>query len=642
MGSVADEGCFFGKTMDSILDRIGGPEDLRGLDEAGLGKLAAEVRTLIVETVSRTGGHLAANLGVVELTIALLKTFAPPADKIVWDVSHQTYAYKILTGRRGRFGTLRQYGGISGFMRREESEYDAFGAGHSGTAISAALGMAVARDSRGGAGHVVAVLGDGSLGCGLSLEGFNNIAHSTGRFIVVLNDNEMSISANVGSTARYLGSLLASPRYNRWKGSVETAAKRIYLGWLRRFYYRLEEFIKGIFLRSVIFEEFGLRYIGPIDGHNIKALLDALSIAKDYNRPIILHVVTQKGRGYVPAEEKPEKFHGVPSFDPDTGEILVRDPKPSYSGVFGKTIERIAENDEKVMAITAAMAIGTGLSGFAARFPKRFFDVGICEEHAVVFAAGLATQGMRPVFAVYSTFLQRAVDCIIHDVCLQNLPVVFCLDRAGIVGDDGPTHHGIFDIALLRPVPNLVIAQPGNEAEMANLLYSAFRWGKPVALRYPRGAGDGSALPAEFSEIPVGSAVELRQGGDVAIWALGDMIPAALEAADMLGKRGIEAGVVNARFVKPLDGGLLEKQAARARLVVTVENGVLAGGFGSAVEEHLARAGCRTPVLRFGWPDEFVQHGDRERLLREYGLDASSIAGRILEEAGRHGGDRKN
>jgi len=630
-----------GSKMDGILNRIKSPEDLRELSEGEMCQLAAEIRELIIHTVGKTGGHLAANLGVVELTIAMLRTFAPPSDKIVWDVSHQTYAYKILTGRRDRFGTLRSYGGISGFLRREESEYDAFGAGHSGTAISSALGMAVARDRRGGHEHVLAVLGDGSFGCGISLEGFNNIAHSTGRFIVVLNDNEMSISANVGATARYLGSLLTNPRYNRWKGSVEDVAKKIRLGWLRKFYYRLEGFIKGIFLRSVLFEEFGLRYIGPIDGHDIKSLLDAFAIAKAYNKPILLHVATQKGKGYAPAEERPEKWHGMPSFDPATGESLVKDTKPGYSAIFGKVLERLAEHDDRILAITAAMAAGTGLSGFAARFPSRFFDVGICEEHAVVFAAGLASQGMKPVFAVYSTFSQRAVDCIIHDVCLQNLPVIFCLDRAGIVGDDGPTHHGVFDISLLRPVPNLVIAQPGNETDLANMLYSAFKWGGPVVLRYPRGPGSGAAIPGSFTEITVGKAETLRPGTDIAIWTLGDMTQTALAAAESLGSRGISAGVVNARFIKPLDGNLLEEQARRARLVVTIENGVLAGGFGSAVEEYLAGIRCITPVLRFGWPDEFIPHGDRERLLKTYGMDASSIVEAIIREVDGHGENRK-
>jgi len=616
--------------MGNILDIVNKPADLKELSIEELDKLADEVRSLIIETVSKTGGHLAANLGVVELTIAMLKIFEPPKDKIVWDVSHQTYAYKILTGRKDRFGTLRQYGGIAGFLKRDESEYDSFGAGHAGTAISAALGMAVARDRHGTGENVVAVLGDGSSGCGISFEAFNNVHDTTKRLIVILNDNEMSIAANVGAMSHYLGGLLFNPRYNRWKRSVETVAERMGFGWLRNTYFRIEEAIKGLFLGSVLFEEFGLRYIGPIDGHNIRVLLDALTIAKDSPRPIILHVSTQKGKGYRFAEKRPDKWHGAPSFDIDSGEPISRHEAPSYSAVFGTMLERIAADDPRIVAITAAMADGTGLAPFSKRFPDRFFDVGISEEHAVVFAAGLATQGFVPVFAVYSTFLQRAIDLIIHDVCLQNLPVVFSIDRAGIVGDDGPTHHGVFDIALLRPVPGLIIMQPKDELELANMLYTATMLGKPVAMRYPRGFARRMPTPESFHELEVGKAEVLRPRKDIQIWALGDMVAVAETASDILKDRGIDAGVVNARFVRPLDEKLLAEQAAKARVFVTIENGIAAGGFGSAVEESLVAQAFKGKIMRLGWPDQFVPHGSSDILMEKYGLTPKAVADSIM------------
>lgn len=618
--------------MSTVIDRVNSPADLKKLTAAEMEQLASDVRSLIIETVSVTGGHLAPNLGVVELTIAILRMFDAPTDHIVWDVGHQTYTWKILTGRRDKFHTLRQFGGISGFPRRDESEYDVFGTGHSGTAISAALGMAAARDRRGTNEHVIAILGDGSLGCGISLEGLNNIATTTNRFIVILNDNEMSISLNVGATARYLGRLLASPRYNRWKRSVEGAARRLHLGRLRHAYYKIEEMIKSVFLRSVLFEELGLRYIGPVDGHNIHALFDALTIARNYDKPIIVHVSTQKGKGYPLAEAKPEEWHGRASFDVATGEPLSAKGGATYSSVFGSTITRLAEQDKRIVAITAAMSSGTGLADFAKRFPDRFFDVGICEEHAVVFAAGLAAAGMLPVFAVYSTFSQRAIDCIIHDVCLQSLPVVICLDRAGIVSDDGPTHHGVFDIALLRSVPNLILAQPRNEDELSNLLYSAMKWGKPMAIRYPRGSGPGVKIADVFSEIPLGKAEVIRDGKEIQIWALGDMVPLAEQVAGIIARQGLSAGVVNARFVRPLDEELLSKQAATAHVIATMENGVVKGGFGSEVGSLLASRHYEGSFLPFGWPDEFMPHGSMNELSERCGLTATTIAATILKE----------
>jgi 1-deoxy-D-xylulose-5-phosphate synthase len=626
--------------MSKILDNVNTPADMKDLDLKELEQLAEEVREMIIDTVSVTGGHLASSLGVVDLTVALLKVFDPPGDRVIWDVSHQAYAYKILTGRKERFKTLRQFGGISGFLKREESAYDAFGAGHAGTALSAGLGMAVARDRRKSDEHVVSILGDGAAGCGVSYEAMNNIADTARKFIVILNDNEMSIAANVGGMSRYLGGLLTSPRYNKWKRSVEGLAARMKMGWMRSAYYRLEEAVKGLFLRSVIFEEFGLRYVGPVNGHNMHSLLDALTIARDSDRPILLHVSTQKGKGYSFAEDHPERWHGVPGFDVKTGEAKAQSSGPSYSQVFGSVMERIAEEDERVVAITAAMPAGTGLSRFAERFPDRFFDVGISEEHAAIFAAGLAAEGMVPVYAVYSTFVQRAVDCIIHDICLQDLPVVICLDRAGVVGDDGPTHHGVFDIALLRPVPGLTIMQPKDEAEFANMLHSAVGMKMPVVIRYPRGAGSGAAVPDHLSHLERGKAEIIRDmpegidGHHVWIWGLGDMVAVAEASADLLSKRGISVGVVNARYAKPVDAVLLEKHAARSDLIVTIENGIISGGFGAGVEESLSGRAHRARVVKYGWPDEFIPQGTIPQLKEKYGLTASAIADSILAALG--------
>jgi len=611
------------------LEKIEGPRDLDRLTVAELESLCAEIRKEIIETISHTGGHLAANLGVVELTVALLRVFDPPADKLIFDTGHQSYTYKLLTGRKERFCTLRQYGGLSGFQRRSESEYDAFGAGHAGTAVSAALGMAVARDRQGGDHHVAALLGDAAASCGLSLEAFNNVATTTKRLVVILNDNEMSIGENVGSLSRHLGSLLASPRYNRWKRSIEKAAQRMRMGFFRSLYYRLEESIKGLFLRSVIFEEMGLRYIGPVDGHDVGGLIDALKIARASDRPILLHVSTRKGKGYRFAEERPEKWHGASCFDVESGDSLSAPTTPGYSQVFGSALEQLADADDRIVAITAGMCAGTGLGGFWKRFPERLYDVGISEEHAVVFAAGLAAEGMRPVFAVYSTFMQRAVDCLIHDVSLQALPVVFCLDRAGVVGDDGPTHHGVFDIALLRPVPGLIIMQPKDEPELCHMLKTAFDCNQPVVIRYPRGTGPGLAMPERPASLPIGKAEVLRPGTTVQLWALGDMIPLAEACADRLCEKGIEAGIVNPRFIKPLDTVLLAEQAVAADIVVTLENGVVTGGFGDGVAEVLRGCGFEGRMLQCGWPDTFVPHGATDQLRELYGLTPDSIVARI-------------
>jgi 1-deoxy-D-xylulose-5-phosphate synthase len=639
------------RRMSRILDSMNSPAAVRALPAGELAQLAQELRERIITTVSRNGGHLAANLGSVELTIALLRAFDPAVDRIVWDVGHQTYAWKLLTGRHGQFDSLRQPGGISGFPRRDESPFDAFGGGHAGTALSAALGMAVARDRRGGSECVVAVIGDAAMGNGISLEALNNIEGATQRLIVVLNDNEMSISSNVGSLSRHLGKLLSSPKYNRWKGAAERIAQQLRMSPFRRPYHRTEKALKSLFLQNALFEEFGVRYIGPIDGHDHRAIADALSIAKRYDRPILLHVATQKGRGYKAAEESPERWHGVGRFDVAKAELV--EPAPGYSKIFGECLARLAERDPRLTAITAAMCAGTGLTPFETRHPARFFDVGICEEHAVVFAAGLAAEGLRPVVAIYSTFIQRAVDCILHDVCLQNLPVTFCLDRAGVVGADGPTHHGIFDIPLLRCLPGLVLMQPKDEAELTRMLVTAVRHNGPAVIRYPRDPGPGAAVPDDPQPLEIGQA-EIdeacvndcasgpgRAGATVArarpepsavwFWALGDMLPLARAAAVRLRAAGVAAGVVNARFIKPLDTRLLATQAAPQTVFATLENGVVAGGFGSAVQEALAGLGRTNPVLRFGWPDVVIGQGTTASLMAAHGLTPEAVAAKVLD-----------
>ncbi len=623
--------------MESILEKIKGPEDIRHLDYGQLEKLAEEIRGRIIETVSKTGGHLAANLGVVELTLALLKVFNPPDDKIVWDVGHQSYTWKLLTGRAGRFDSLRQLDGLSGFPRRDESEFDAYGGGHAGTAISAAMGMSAARDRSGGGEHVVAVVGDAAISNGISFEALNNAASATKRLIVILNDNEMSISGNVGALSHYLGRLLTSRRYNILKARIEYVAHRLHLSPLQHVYHRVEHAIKGLFAGKVIFEEFGLRYIGPIDGHNITHLAKTLRIARDYDRPILVHITTRKGHGYKAAEIAPDLWHGVGPFDPAKGEIL--ESKPGYSHVFGEALSRLAAGDRRIVAITAAMGAGTGLADFARAYPDRFFDVGICEEHAAVFAAGMASSGMRPVVALYSTFMQRAVDCVMHDACLQNLPVVFCLDRAGVVGGDGPTHHGVFDIPMLRALPNLTIMQPADEPELAAMLRLAIAHNGPCVIRYPRERGPGLPLPDSFGEIPFGRAevVAAPEGGKATVWlwVLGDMIPLASEVREILAARGIDAGIVNPRFIKPVDAGLLAGQATSgAKLFVTIENGVVAGGFGSAVAEALDSRGIDVPVLRIGWPDKFVGQGSPASLRERNGLVPGAVSERIVRRLG--------
>lgn len=623
--------------MSEYLQHIQSPSDLRTLPAEALPALAEELRAVILDTVSKTGGHLASNLGTVELTIALLRVFAPPGDKVVWDVGHQSYSWKLLTGRRDRFATLRQHGGLSGFPKPEESPYDAFVGGHAGTALSAALGMAVARDRDVGKGHVVAVVGDGSLTNGITLEALNSLDDANTKLIVILNDNEMSISENVGALSRRLGRMLADVRYNRIKAAAEAAGHRLHMTPLRRVYHRLEQAVKSLWLRNAFFEEFGIRYVGPIDGHDFNALENALCTARDDKRSVLIHIATQKGHGFKPAERSPCDWHGVGAF-----ELEARRPpegRRGYSQVFGETLTALADSDPRVMAITAAMCGGTGLEPFAARHPARFFDVGICESHAVVFAAGLAASGYRPVFAVYSTFVQRAVDCVMHDVCLQRLPVLFCLDRAGVVGSDGPTHHGIYDIAMLRCLPHLTLMQPKDARELAAMMKTALAHDGPVAIRYPREPGPAVDLGPDIAPLPIGVAETVMEpegadGSAVWLWALGDMLPLACETAGLLRAAGVRCGVVNARFIKPLDTARLWAQARQGARFMTLENGAVAGGFGAAVREALAAGGYDAPVHACGWPDEFVGQGTTQQLMQDHGLTPE----RLAQEVGGSGG----
>ena len=619
--------------MTSLIEQFVAATPEAPFPEDQFPQLAAEVRDRIVETVAKNGGHLASNLGVVELTIAILAIFHPETDRIVWDVSHQGYAWKLLTGRANQFDTLRLHGGISGFLKRHESPCDAFDAGHAGTAISAALGLAAARDRTGRDEHVVAVVGDASFSNGISLEALNNVAATTNRFIVVLNDNEMSISENVGALSRYFGRLLSSNRYNRVKKSIESAAKKLHLDPLRGTYYKMEHALKGLFVRNGFVESLGLRYVGPIDGHDFKSLLSALAIARDSDRPILLHIGTTKGKGYAPAETEPDKWHGVGPFDRETGKG--KPSSPGFSSSLGKALTELADEDKKVVAITAAMKSGTGLDTFAAAHPDRFFDVGICEEHAATFAGGLAAAGMHPFVALYSTFAQRAVDSVFHDICLQNLPVTFCLDRAGVVGADGPTHHGLYDIPLLRSFPHMTMLQPRDEAMLGKMLRAALALPSPCAIRYPRGRGvaidDAPADSAAPFEIGKAEIVRkpVRDKADIWIWALGDMIASATEAADILEKEGLSVGIVDPRSIKPLDTELLLLQARSDARIATIEDGCAVGGFGSAVLEALAAANLPSALV-LGFPDEIVGQGTQPELLSDYGLDGAAIAKRIM------------
>ncbi len=618
--------------MVSILDRIDSPQDLKGLSLGELETLASELREEIIGVVSQNGGHLAPNLGVVELTLALHYVFDTPTDKIIWDVGHQAYAHKLITGRRDRFHTLRRYKGISGFPKREESPYDCFGTGHASTSVSAALGMAQARNLRGEDHKIIAVIGDGALTAGLAFEGLNNVGASETDMIVVLNDNRMSISPSVGAFSKYLTNALTVPSYNRLRAEIWDFIGRLpeFGEKIQAAVRRLDESLKGLVLPGIFFEELGFRYIGPIDGHDLSLLIKTLEAIRGFKEPILFHILSKKGKGYKLAEENLPKFHGLGAFDKVTGEVK-KSVNPSYSQVFGQTLEKLAEKEERIVAITAAMSLGTGLEGFSQKFPQRFYDVGIAEQHAVTFAAGLATQGLRPVVAIYSTFLQRAYDQIVHDVALQKLPVVFAVDRGGLVGEDGPTHHGTFDLSYLRGIPNMVLMAPKDENEFRQMLYTALRYEKgPVAVRYPRGSGPGLPWEGRWKRLKIGSWEKLREGDDLVILAVGSMVYPSLRAAESLTKWKV--GVVNCRFVKPMNTNLLQEISQRAGAILTVEDNSLSGGFGSAVLE--AWAELRLSPLRIelmGIPDRFIEHGARDKLLSNLGLDEKGIAKRARE-----------
>jgi 1-deoxy-D-xylulose-5-phosphate synthase len=611
--------------MPRILDLIDSPANVKRLSVAEMEQLAGEIREDLITVLSANGGHLGPNLGVVELSIALHYVFSTPADSILFDVSHQAYIHKMLTGRHERFSTIRTPGGLNGFMLRTESPHDSYGAGHAGTALSAALGMAVARDKTGGKEHVVAVAGDAAFTCGITYEALNNIAHHTRRMIVVLNDNEWSIDKNVGAIASYLHGIVTSPRYDylhdRAGKFVEMVGGKIALRMARK----AEEAAKSMLWPSVIFEELGIKYYGPIDGHDISTLIKTLEFLKKQDRPVLLHVLTQKGKGFEPALQKQKKFHGLGPYDPETGETKPLSRR-TYSEIFADTLVKLADYNDKVVAITAAMPNGTGLDRFQTHHPDKYFDVGIAEEHAVLFAAGLAAKGFKPFCAIYSTFLQRAFDPIVHDVCLQNLPVVFCMDRGSLSADDGPTHHGLFDISYLRGIPNIVHMVPKDEDELADMLFTAMHWDGPIAVRYPRGVGPGTPVKDVPSLIPIGKA-ELIQNSDndrVAIFALGALVPMAEEIARKLWSEGISAAVINARFTKPIDVEMLEFFARGVDVILTLEDHVLRGGFGSAVLEELSNLGLTTPVVRIGWPDQFIEHGKIESLRAKYGITADA------------------
>ncbi len=606
-----------------ILERVEGPPDLKHLSPSELKLLCSEIRQRLVETVNHNGGHLASNLGVVELTVALHRVFDSPRDKIVWDVSHQTYVHKLLTGRKSSFPTIRQYGGLSGFTDREESPHDPFGAGHASTSISAALGMAIARDLSGKEHHVVAIIGDGALTGGMAFEAINHAGQLGKRLTVILNDNGMAISPSVGALSRLLQRIRLDPRYAQVKQRTSQLAERFpYLSPLLKLGQATKEGFKRQLLPT-FWEELGFTYIGPVDGHDLEQIEEALQRAKLYTRkPTLVHVLTKKGKGYPPAEADAVSFHGVPP--PSKGKRL-----PSFSQVFGQTTLRLLRQNPRVVAITAAMLEGTGLKLAAREFPQRVFDVGICEQHAVTLAAGLATQGLIPIVAIYSTFLQRAYDQLIHDVCLQKLPVVFAIDRAGIVGDDGKTHQGAFDLSYLGCIPNLVVAAPRDENELQHLLFTAVRSGGPMAIRYPRGSGVGTPLESEFRQLPLGKGEVLREGEDLAILAIGASVYPSLSAAELLSREGIESYVVDLRFAKPLDAGLALEAARREKLVVVEENAV-AGGVGNQVLRLLAESGLTgVKATSLGLPDEFIPHGPQAMLRSLCGLDPEGIVQRV-------------
>jgi len=614
----------------ALLESINDPSELRRLDRRQLAELASQLRAFIVHSVSATGGHLSSNLGTVELTIALHYVFNTPDDRLIWDVGHQTYGHKILTGRREGMTKLRQKGGIAGFPRREESPYDTFGTAHSSTSISAAIGMAVAARQRGLDHRVIAVIGDGAMTAGMAFEALNNAKQAGANVIVVLNDNDMSISENVGALNNYLAKLMSGRFYATTRRTAEKVLNSMAPP-IKELAKRFEEHAKGMLTPSTLFEEFGFNYTGPIDGHNIDVLIDTLQNVKRLPGPQFLHVVTRKGQGYSYAEEDPIAYHGPGKFDPGVGIVKAKPaqdarPRPTYTQVFGDWLCDMARADKRLVGITPAMREGSGLVKFSQQFAERYFDVGIAEQHAVTFAAGLAVDGMKPVVAIYSTFLQRAYDQLIHDVALQNLPVLFAMDRGGLVGADGPTHHGAFDLSFLRAIPNMTVMAPADENECRQMLYTAFTIDAPTAVRYPRGTGPGVEVQSAMKALPIGRGEIRREGKRVAILAFGAMLAPALEAAQEL-----NATVANMRFVKPIDEELVFRLATSHDLLVTVEENVVHGGAGSAVAESLAAQGLAAPLVMLGLPDRFVEHGDAQLLLADCGLDAAGIARAVHE-----------
>ena len=620
------------------LQQIKSPDDIRQLKIPELKVLAQEIREELIQVVSENGGHLAPNLGVVELTLALHMVFHTPEDKIIWDVGHQSYVHKLLTGRYEQFHTVRTLNGLSGFPKRSESVHDAFGAGHSSTSISAAVGFAKARDLRGDNNNVIAVIGDGAMTGGMAFEALENAGQMGSNLIVILNDNEMSIDPNVGAMAEYLSRARSNPAYTKSKEDVEELLKKIPGIGDKMFKAadRLKDSLKYLLVPGVLFEEFGFKYYGPVNGHDLSALMAVLENVKGMDRPVLIHVETKKGKGYAPAEKNPDLFHGVSPFHIQTGELKKKSVLPSYTSVFGKTLTQLGAQDNRIVGITAAMGKGTGINVFQEQFPDRTIDVGIAEEHAVTMAAAMALDGYKPVVAIYSTFLQRAYDQVMHDVALQNAPVVFCLDRAGLVGDDGPTHHGIFDISYLRHIPNMVCMAPKDENELRHMLYSALSYDCPVAVRYPRGEGLGVPMDEALQILPLGKAEVLQEGSRITLLALGSMVHIAQEAAARISEEtGITPTVINARFAKPLDAETILRYAAQDTLLVTLEEHAVTGGFGSAVLELFNQHGLDTRnVMTIGIADSFVQHGNTARLKEMQGLDTDSIVAKIKERLG--------
>lgn len=621
-----------------LLEYIDKPEQLHTLNIDQLEQLAGELREYIIKTVSQTGGHLAPSLGAVELTLALYSTFHLPVDKVVWDVGHQAYAHKILTGRREQFKKLRQKGGITGFPCRKESAYDAFGVGHASTSISGALGMAAARDILGRGEHIIAVIGDGAMTGGEAFEALNHVGDLKKNLIVVLNDNGMSIDCNVGAMSEYLSKIRVAPQYRQVKEDLKGFLRSIpHIGdTVVKTAEYLKDGMRAVLVPGEIFEEMGFVYVGPIDGHNISAMKDVFERVRLIDGPVLVHVHTKKGKGYLPAELQPDKFHGVGKFDIPSGKVIKASGKPpTYTSVFSDAIVTLAEKNTSIAAITAAMPEGTGLKRFSELYPERYFDVGIAEEHAVTLAAGMATAGIHPVVAIYSSFAQRSYDQLMHDVCLQNLPVTLCLDRAGLVGADGATHHGAFDLSYLRTMPGMVIMAPKDENELRNMLYTAVNYEGPAAVRYPRGEGIGVPLDEDFTELEIGRAEIVRDGGSIAILAVGTMVSAACKTAELLLKRGINCTVVNMRFIKPLDKECILQMADKMEAIVTMEENVLNGGFGSAVVELLADEGRSIQVLRFGIPDEFIEQGTQSELREQCGLTPEQMSEKINDMLNR-------